>query len=271
MPTQFDIDCLDNRDPVWVDRFARWVVPPAARYFRADVRGLDRVPPGPALYVGNHSGGFLSPDTWIFFAAAYRELGIDAVPHGLAHEVALEFPGVHQVLSRLGAVRASPDNARRLFESGKKALVYPGGDLDAFRPSSLRDQVVFGPRRGYVRLALREGVPIVPVVAAGSHDTFRVLTDGKALAKMLGVRRLLRTDVLPIVLSLPWGLTIGAPLLYIPLRTRILIEALEPMRFDRTGEEAASDAAYVEVCHERVLGTMQAALDRLAKERRALA
>ena len=75
--------------------------------------------------------------------------------------------------------------------------------------------------------------------------------------------------MLPIVLSLPWGLTVGPPPPHFPLPTKIYVEFLEPIHFDRSGEEAASDAAYVEACHEQVLGAMQAALTRMAAERRA--
>ena len=265
-----DIDSIDNRDEAWVRGFSRWVYPKLARYFRASIRGLDRVPEGAALIVGNHSGGFVSADMWLLGGALYLRGGLASVPFGLAHEIAVKLPGVHQVLPRLGAVRASPENASRLFERGDKVLVYPGGDVDAFRPTKYRDRILFGRRRGYVRLALRCGVPIVPVVSAGSHETWWVLTEGRALARLLGTHRWLRLDVVPITWSLPWGFMIGFPPVYIPLPTRILIEVLEPIAFERSGEEAASDAEYVEACHARVLSRMQSALDRLARERKQL-
>jgi hypothetical protein len=126
---------------------------------------------------------------------------------------------------------------------------------------------VFGNRRGYVRLALRQGVPIVPVVSAGSHATSIVLTDGRPLAKWLGMRRL-RIDVCPVTLSVPWGLVVGITPPYLPLPTRIYLEVMEPIHFDRKGEAAARDEAYVEACHARVHGAMQAQLSALAGERR---
>ena len=79
--------------------------------------------------------------------------------------------------------------------------------------------------------------------------------------------RFLRTDVLPITVSVPWGLTVGAPP-YLPLPTPIFMEVLEPISFERSGAEAADDEKYVEACHRRVLDRMQLALDRLADERR---
>jgi 1-acyl-sn-glycerol-3-phosphate acyltransferase len=260
-----DLDTV-QRDHALIDFFARAIEPLIERWFHAEVRGIERVPEGAALFVGNHSGGFMTPDTWLFCSALYRARGAAEVPYGLAHEVPLKLRGLGDLVARLGGVRASHEGARRLFADGHKVLVYPGGDLDAFRSSLDRDKVIFGPRRGYLRLALRERVPLVPVVSAGSHDGWLVLSDGRWLAKRLGTRRVLRTEVLPITLSIPWGLTLGAPLLYLPLRARILIEVLPPFVFERTGDDAADDDAYVERCHEQVHGALQDALTRLARE-----
>ncbi len=265
---RFDIDSIDNRDPAFLDRVMNAIEGPLFRYFRPVIEGIDRIPSGPALYVANHNSGPLTPDTFTFAIAAYRAHGIDAVPHGLGHEVAITFPGMHAFFVRLGAVRASHDTAHRLFERGHKVLVYPGGDLDSWRAYRDRDRVVFGPRRGYVRLAIREGVPIVPVVTAGAHETFVVLDDGAWLAKLLNTDKWFRAKRWPIVLSLPWGLTIGPPLPYFPLRTQIFQEVLSPIHFDRHGEEAASDESYVQQCHHRVHGAMQQTLTELAQRRK---
>jgi 1-acyl-sn-glycerol-3-phosphate acyltransferase len=154
-----------------------------------------------------------------------------------------------------------------LFDAGQKVMVYPGGDLDAMRSWRDRKKVIFGPRRGYVKLALRAGVPIVPVVTAGGHEIFRVVTDGRRFAHLIGADRYLRLKVWPVIISFPWGVTVGPPPPCIPWRTRIFQEALEPIVFDRSGEDAAEDAEYVEACHARVLATMQAALTRLYAER----
>lgn len=252
----------------------RWVYErlhgPMERYFGAVVRGLERIPAGAALYVGNHNGAVATPDTFLFGFALYRERGLDDVPYGLAHEVALNLPLINQFLVPLGAVRAGYDTAERLFAAGHKVLVYPGGDIDAMRPWRDRNRVVFGPRRGYIRLALKAGVPIVPVVAAGAHEGFMVLTDGRATARRLGAKRIFRVEVWPLALALPWGVTWGPLIPYWPVRTRILVEVLPPIRFRRRGDKAAADADYVEQCHTRVHGAMQAALTRLAAERRSL-
>ncbi len=263
----YDIDNLDHRDPATLARAADWVRRVLKPWHRAEVRGLERIPEGAALYVGNHSGGPYSGDTFIFCAEALAAHGLSAVPYALAHEVFLRAPGLRQLLSPLGAVRASHDNALRVFRGGGKVLVYPGGELDSLRPFRQRDRVVFGERRGYIRLALRAGVPIVPVVAAGAHATLVVLDDMRWLARALGTDRWLRLKALPIALSVPWGLTIGYVPPYLPLPSRMLIEVLEPIRFDESAE-AADDESVVVACDARVRELMQATLTRLASERR---
>jgi 1-acyl-sn-glycerol-3-phosphate acyltransferase len=211
----------------------------------------------------------MTPDTWIFAVALTRELGTNDVPYALAHQVVMEAPLTNQMLPAMGAIAANPENAHRVFAAGYKVLVYPGGDLDAFRSSRDRGRIVFGPRRGYVRLALREGVPIIPVVSAGSHDVWWVVSDGRWLSRLLQTHRFLRTDVLPITVSVPWGLTIGAPP-FLPLPVRVFIDVLEPIYFERSGPEASDDASYVELCHQRVIDAMQLALDELMQERRLM-
>ncbi|MBI2571900.1 MAG: 1-acyl-sn-glycerol-3-phosphate acyltransferase [Candidatus Schekmanbacteria bacterium] len=263
----YDVNSPASRDPARLERFVTAIEPYLQRLFRPRVSGLEHIPGGPVLYVGNHSGGALTPESYIFFVEVYRAHGLDGVPYGLAHSFPLRLPGFHQLFVPLGAVRASHDNAARVLEVGGKLLVFPGGDIDSLRPFHMRNRIVFGSRRGYVRLALTHGLPIVPFVAAGAHATFAVLNDGRKTARLLGIDRLLRVKTFPVTFSLPWGLTVGPPPAYIPLPTDVWMEILPPMRFARAGEEAAADRRYVEECHHHVLSTMQSALTRLAAAR----
>ncbi|GMV42090.1 MAG: hypothetical protein AMXMBFR64_38060 [Myxococcales bacterium] len=266
----YDTDSMDNRDPARIERIAALVEPLLWRWFRPVIHGLDRIPAGTALYVGNHNAGMLTPDSYVFGIAALRAHGVSALPYGLMHEVPIRWPLVHQLFVPMGAVRACPDNGLRALREGHKVLVYPGGDLDAMRSWRDRHKVIFGPRRGYIRLALRAGAPIVPVVTAGAHETYVILDDGRHIAEAIGADRLFRVKRWPVALSLPWGLTIGPTPPHFPWPSRMVMEVLPPVHFDRHGEGAAEDADYVERCHEQVHGAMQAALVRLAAEREAL-
>lgn len=264
----YDIDNLENRDPAAIERLCRVIEATVVRYHRAEVRGIERVPAGPVLYVGNHNSFTYMPESYILGAAAWRAHGIDAVPYGLGHEVVLQYPIVNQLLAPVGAVRASHENGERLLGAGKKVLVFPGSDYDALRPFRHRNRVVFGGRRGYMRLALRTRVPIVPVVTAGAHSTFYVIDDCRWLARLLRADKLFRVKVWPLTLSIPWGLTLGPPPPHIPLPSRILQEVLEPISFERDGPNAAADPDWVDQCSGRVQSAMQETLTRLAEELR---
>ena len=70
-------------------------------------------------------------------------------------------------------------------------------------------------RTGYARTALRAGVPIVPIACAGAHSTLFVITDGRHFARRIGLPAVARSEIFPIHISLPFGLTIG-PFPHIP-------------------------------------------------------
>jgi 1-acyl-sn-glycerol-3-phosphate acyltransferase len=255
---------LDERDPDYIrESLPRlWLL--ASLYFRGEVRGLGNVPEdGPVLLVGNHSGGNLTPDTIVFTLAFSTYFGVERPFHQLAHNLVLSFPGL-SYLRKYGTVAASHENARKALEAGAAVLVYPGGDYEVHRPSWHRHRVDFGGRKGFIRLALDQDVPIVPVVAAGGQETAFFLSRGEHLASALGLDRLLRLKVLPISLALPWGLNVGDMLGHIPLPAKITVEALPPIHLrDEFGADPDVDEVY-----DHILRLMQDTLEALAAERR---
>jgi 1-acyl-sn-glycerol-3-phosphate acyltransferase len=249
---------LDQRDPDYIrDQLpGTWLL--ASLYFRADVRGLHRIPAeGPVLLVGNHSGGNVPPDTFVFTLAFCSYFGVERPFYQLAHNLVVSAPPLGW-LRKFGTVAATPENARLALESGSALLVYPGGDYEVFRPSWERHVVDFGGRMGYVRLARETGVPIVPVASVGGQETALFLDRGQWLAKLLRVDKLLRLKSVPISLALPWGLNISDLAGHIPLPAKIAIEAQEPIEVD--GDDQA--------VHDKVMASLQAGVDRLAAERR---
>src|SRR6202043_68867 len=117
-------------------------------------------------------------------------------------------------------------NARKALESGAALLVYPGGDYEVHRPTWERNKVDFDGRKGFIRLALEQQVPIVPAVSIGGQETALFLTRGERLARLLALDRVFRLKVLPISLALPWGLNVGDMLGHVPLPAKITIETL---------------------------------------------
>jgi len=255
---------LDERDSDFIrERLPLlWLV--ASIWFRGEVRGLGNIPDhGPVLLVGNHSGGNMTPDTIVFTLAFSTYFGVERPFYQLAHNLVLSMPALSQ-LRKFGTVAASQANARKALQSGAALLVYPGGDWEVHRPSWQRNRIDFEERKGFIRLALEQDVPIVPVVSIGGQETALFLTRGDRLARLLALDRMFRLKVLPISVSLPWVLNIGDMLGHIPLPAKITIETLPAI--DLRAEFGPSpDLADV---YEHIIGLMQDTLDVLAAERR---
>ena len=258
---------LDGNDvDAWDPDYIRRILPAwraiMGTYFRGEVRGLDNVPDeGPALLVGNHSGGTMIADTFVFAGEFYAHFGPNRRFHQLAHDIAARLPGTG--LSRWGTVAASHENARRAFDKGAPVLVYPGGDYETFRPSWHSDQIEFGGRKGFVKLALERNVPIVPVVAVGGQETALFLTRGERVARATGWADLTRIKVLPVALAPPFGFSLLDIPIRLPLPAKITIEVLPPID---VAERFGSNPDHEEV-YEEVTGEMQDVLSGLQDER----
>ena len=255
---------LDERDPDFIrERLPlMWLM--ASVWYRGEVRGLGNIPEeGPVLLVGNHSGGNMTPDTIVFTLAFNTYFGVERHFYQLAHNLVLSMPGLGS-LRKFGTVAASPENASTALESGAALLVYPGGDYEVHRPSWQRNRVDFDGRKGFIRLALKHDVPIVPVVSIGGQETALFLTRGERLAKLFALDRLFRLKVLPISIGLPWGLNVGDMLGHIPLPAKITIETLPPIDLQAEfGSNPNLDDIY-----DHLIRLMQDTLDALASERR---
>lgn len=256
---------LDARDPEFIRAQLplMWLL--TSLYFRAEVRGLERIPEDrPVLFVGNHSGGNMTPDTMVFMLAFNTYFGVERPIYALAHALVTAWPVLGPWLKRWGVLTANPDNAKAALQRGACVLVYPGGDVDTHRPWSARHEIRFDGRKGFLRLARETGVPIVPVVASGGHDTYLPLTDGRKIARALRLDKLARLKVLPISLALPWGLNVGDFFGHLPLPAKIRLEVLEPIDLQQRYEDRPGWEGHA---YDYVVGRMQEALTALAAER----
>lgn len=254
---------LEERDPAYIER----ALPPLWAFlnvwFRPEIHGLDRIPAeGPVLLVGNHSGGNVAPDTLVFTLAFIRHFGVQREFFQLAHDLVAASPA-HASLHRFGTVAASHGNAHRALERGAALLVYPGGDWEVHRPVWQGHRVEFHGRDGFVRLALHEHVPIVPVVSIGGQETALFITRGERLAHATRVDQLFHLHVLPISIALPWGLNVGDLMGHVPLPAKVTIEVLDPIDLD----ERYGPAPDVSTIYDDVVELMQHALDDLAARR----
>jgi 1-acyl-sn-glycerol-3-phosphate acyltransferase len=256
---------LEDRDPDYLREMLPLLWLLSTFYFRAEVRDLGNVPADrPVLLVGNHSGGNVIVDTFIFSLAFSTYFGVERPFHQLAHNLAIAWPIAGEMLRKSGTMSASHEHAEEALAAGAAVLVYPGGDWETHRPSWEGGKIDFAGRKGFIRLALDAGVPIVPVVSIGGQETALFLSRGAGLAKALRLDRLARLKVLPISIALPWGLNVGDFASHIPLPAKITIEVLPPIDLEREfGPDPDVDGIYAHVTAQ-----MQEALDGLAAERR---
>jgi len=235
----------------------------ALRWFDPEVTGFENLPEdGPVLIVGNHSGGVFMPDYWSFFREWVRERGADAPLHSLGFDLIFSMPGMAEFARRIGCVPARHANADDLLDQGAAVLVYPGGDEDDYRPWSDRHRVDLRHHEGFVRLALRRQVPVVPLVSHGSHDCLIVVFRGDELAHALGLDKL-RIHVLPLVVG-----TFGVALLPAagpPFPAKVISRICEPLDWSHYGPEAADDPDIVHRCYEEMQARMQENLDELVE------
>ncbi len=236
-------------------------------YFRTETTGWQHLPDTAAMLVGIHSGTWLTMDAWSFCAEWYRRFRGKRVLHGTAHDVLMALPGLGAYFRKVGVIPAKRESVGAAFAAGHDVVIWPGGEVDAMRSWKKRDTVVLGGRKGFIRQAIRSGVPIVPVATVGGHDTVFVLAEGRKLAKMLGLKKILRCDMAPLILGFPFGLTFEAFPMHIPLPAKIRTEILEPVEID-TDPDRADDKDYLDRKYKEIECLIQDGVTRLAKKRR---
>lgn len=224
---------VDDRDPHSVDldllhELSGPFDAALTAWFKLQIDGWEHVPAGPAAVVGNHTSGITFIEAVGMGARLYHTRGTDDLWHGLAHDSMMDMPGIGPFLVRMGALRASHETAAKVFALGRKVVVFPGGNKEAFRPWTERNRAEFYGRTGFVKLAVRHQVPIVPMAFQGGHNGFMVLSRGERFARWTGLRKLLRTDAWPLYLGLPWGVAFG-PWFHIPLPVKVRVRFLEPI------------------------------------------
>lgn len=241
-------------------------------YFQVQSDGWEHMPPkGKVLIVASHNGGLAMPDAFMLMYDWFQHFGIDRPAYGLLYAKAWDTPFSHYA-AKFGALVAHPQAAIAALQKEAAVLVYPGAVEDLFRPYSQRHQICLNNQKGFIKLALREEAPLVPVVSTGAHETLIILENFRPQFQHLyqqlqtlglpGIKQM--PDTFPIYLGLPWGLGIG-PLPNFPLPVPIRLRICSPVIFERYGPEAVKDQSYVDACYEQVRDHMQAELDRLVQ------
>jgi 1-acyl-sn-glycerol-3-phosphate acyltransferase len=181
-----------------------------ARALRVEVQGLENVPRGPALFVANHAFGW---DVAFAMEAVRRATG--RTVWALGEHAWWRVPYLRRLAAAVGTVDGTAENVDRLLSGGELVLVLPGGLREAVKPRELRYRLLWGRRYGFVRAALRNRAPMVPLASIGADDLFDFVGNayrrGERLLRRSGIPVPLPSRILPIPHLVPLKFVIGEP------------------------------------------------------------
>ncbi len=265
-----DPDVLDDRRLSDVNEWgrsehlralARKVYDPIYRHwFRVEWEGLDKIPDtGGALLVANHAGAIPS-DAPAIMHGIETELGRPI--YGLADNYFRTIPVVGTLWNRLGGLPAHPDNAYRLLrEQGQLVLVFPEGAKGPAKTYDERYRLRRFGRGGFVEIAMRAGVPVIPIAVVGAEESMPTLVRIPSAAKVLGM------PYFPLTANVVLGGPLGA-LAYFPAKFKLKV--LDPVHFDvPAGQDRYSKSRIMDES-EAIRDTIQVALYDMLRARRSV-
>jgi 1-acyl-sn-glycerol-3-phosphate acyltransferase len=231
-------------------------------WFRVETEGVENVPgDGGALIVSNHSGA-LPPDAPMIMRAIHHEHPNPRPLHMLGEHWFKGYPGAGMLTNKLGLVAAHPANAQRLLhDEGRLVLVFPEGQKGSRKLYWQRYRLRRFGRGGFVRTAMRAGVPIVPVAVLGAEEAMPIFAHVPLLQRLTGL------IYFPVNHAFPqFGL--AAALMYMPAKFKI--HFLEPVDLSGHSPDDADDLALVQEIGEQVRARIQLELDEMRTSRNSV-
>ncbi len=233
-------------------------------WFRVEWEGFDKIPTsGGALIVANHAAAIPS-DAPVIMHGIEQEL--DRPVYGLADELFKKTPVVGTLWSRAGGVLAHPDNAYRLLrEQQQLVLVFPEGSKGPAKHFSERYRLRRFGRGGFVQIAMRAGVPIIPIAVVGAEESMPTLANLTPLAKAAGL------PYAPITANMvTFGPLLGplGALLYFPAKFKLRV--LDPVRFDVPPDQPRYSRSRIMDESEAIRQQIQEALYDMLRARRSV-
>ncbi len=178
-------------------------------YFRVSVEGAEHLPRrGRALILPNHSGvsGF---DAMVLHHEIAR--ATQRYPRVLTHHLWFLTKTTAIPAQKLGFIEATLENGIKYLNKNQLVVLFPEGEYGNFKPSNKAYQLQEF-KRGFVRMALKTGAPIIPTLVIGAEETHVNLSQ-------LKLTKFLRGLILPL------------PLNIIPLPSKWKIIFMEPVEF----------------------------------------
>jgi 1-acyl-sn-glycerol-3-phosphate acyltransferase len=231
-----------------------------SKWFRTEWEGLEKIPTdGGALLVANHAGAIPS-DAPVIMHGIEKELGRPV--YGLADYFFRTVPVVGTLWARSGGVSARPANAYRLMkEQNQLALVFPEGTKGPSKSFTDRYQLRRFGRGGFIEIAMRAGVPVIPIAVVGSEEAMPVLLRLPTLAKALGV------PYFPITANL---LAFGPLGIVTPFPAKFKLRVLDPVRFDVPADQERYSKSRIMEESELVRTQLQEAVYDMLRDRRSV-
>lgn len=231
-----------------------------SKWFRAEWCGLEKIPrDGGALLVANHAGAIPS-DAPVIMHGIEKELGRPV--YGLADYFFKTIPVLGTMWARAGGVSANPDNAYRLLrDKGQLAVVFPEGTKGPSKSFTDRYQLRRFGRGGFVEIAMRAGVPVIPIAVVGSEESMPVVFRAPFVARALGV------PYFPVTANLIAFGPLGALL---PFPAKFKLRVLDPIRFDVPPDQDRYSKSRVMDEAEKIRTQLQDTLYEMLRERRSV-
>jgi 1-acyl-sn-glycerol-3-phosphate acyltransferase len=230
------------------------------RWFRAEWDGLEKIPTnGGALLVANHAAAIPSDAPVIMHGI---ETELQRPVYGLADQMFKQMPVVGTLWSRVGGVVAHPDNAYRLLrEQNQLVLVFPEGVKGPGKRYSHRYRLARFGRGGFVEIAMRAGVPVVPIAVIGAEESMPIVWKSSTLAKLTGL------PYVPITANMLALGPLGA-VAYFPAKFKLRV--LDPVHFDVPPDQERYSRSRIMDDSEDIRAQIQAALYEMLRERRSV-
>ncbi|HEX4175469.1 MAG TPA: lysophospholipid acyltransferase family protein [Acidimicrobiales bacterium] len=234
--------------------------PMYSRWFRTEWEGLEKIPDaGGALLVANHAGAIPS-DAPVIMHGIEKELGRPV--YGMADYFFRSLPVVGTLWARAGGVSARPANAYRLLrEQDQLALVFPEGTKGPSKSYTDRYQLRRFGRGGFVEIAMRAGVPVIPIAVVGSEEAMPVVFRLPTLARALGV------PYVPVTANL---LALGPLGVVLPFPAKFKLRVLDPVHFDVPPDQDRYSKSRIMEESERIRTHLQEAVYDMLRDRRSV-
>ena len=234
--------------------------PVYSKWFRAEWTGLEKIPSeGGALLVANHAGAIPS-DAPVIMHGIEKELGRPV--YGLADYFFRTVPVVGTLWARAGGVSARPGNAYRLLrEQNQLALVFPEGTKGPSKSYTDRYQLRRFGRGGFVEIAMRAGVPVIPIAVVGSEEAMPVIFRLQTLARALGV------PYVPVTANL---LAMGPLGAVVPFPAKFRLQVLDPVSFDVPADQERYSKSRIMEEAERIRSYIQESVYDMLRDRRSV-